>query len=149
LIGIFEALAVNRFLFLFLISICLFMISCREGRTDELSFLNPLLVKGLRRPTPPDGLTSAYDPVLQYLCVRWNPSTDPDTGREVIAYRLYLYFVYPPAEFFRREDLLEEVSMREHCFRTDTYTGMLTFVVTGYDGLAESLPSAPLVTVIP
>lgn len=125
------------------------LLSCRQGTTGELEFLNPLLVNGLRRPTAPDGLTSTYDPVLQYLCVRWNPSIDPDTEKEVPVYRLYLYFVYPPTEFFRPEDLLEEVVVREHCFETDTYIGMLTFVVTGYDGLAESLPSSPLVTVLP
>lgn len=125
------------------------LLSCRQGTTGELEFLNPLLVKGLQRPTAPDGLTSTYDPVLQYLCVRWNPSIDPDTEKEVPVYRLYLYFVYPPTEFFRPEDLLEEVVGREYCLETDTYTGMLTFVVTGYDGLAESVPSPPLVTVLP
>lgn len=134
---------------LLLTTVAFALLSCRQGTTGELEFLNPILVNGLRRPTPPDGLTSTYYLVSQYLCVRWNPSIDPDTEKEVPVYRLYLYFVYPPTEFFRPEDLLEEVVVREHCFETDTYIGMLTFVVTGYDGLAESLPSSPLVTVLP
>jgi len=124
-------------------------VSCHKGSTDQLAFLNPLLVKGVNRPTPPGGLTSIYEPVTQYLCLHWNPSIDPDTNQPVPIYRIYLYFVYPPAEFFREQDLLDEQPALDYCLHTDSYTGMLTFVVTGYDGLAESLPSEPLMIQIP
>lgn len=133
----------QAFLIVFLCSFC------RQGTTDELTFLNPLLVGGLQRPTTPDGLTSTYNASLSTLCLSWNPSIDPDTQSEVPVYRLYLYYVYPPTEFFRSEDRLDELVGREYCIDTDSYTGMLTFVVTGYDGLAESLPSEPHAAVIP
>ncbi|MBW7857248.1 MAG: hypothetical protein H3C43_02860 [Leptonema sp. (in: Bacteria)] len=124
------------------------VIGCRNP-TSQFEFLNPLLVEGLSRPTTPTGLEASYNLAFRLLCLKWNQSVDPDTNFEVPIYHLYLYFHYPPAEFYRKEDIYEEVVGRQYCIKTDDFTGLLSFVVTGYDGWAESLVSAPMHFSIP
>lgn len=116
--------------------------SCGRGNTPPLLYiLNPLLVAGGQRPSAPTGLAADYNLALDLLHLTWGPSIDPDTNRETPAYRLYLYQNYPPPAFYRSEDRLGEPVVKEDYLQTDRYTGLLTFVVTGYDGMAESLPS--------
>lgn len=124
--------------------------ACAKGDTSPLLYLlSPLLVAGGQRPSAPTDLAAEYNLVLDALHLTWGPSVDPDTGRETSAYRLYLYQSYPPAAFYRPEDRFSEPVVREDVLQTHRYTGLLTFVVTGYDGMAESLPSAPLTVRLP
>lgn len=123
---------------------------CTKGDTPPfLYILNPFLVAGSARPSPPGNLAAEYNLALDLLHLTWGPSVDPDTRRETPVYRIYAYQVYPPPAFFRPEDRVGEPVVREDYLQTDHYVGLLTFVVTGYDGLAESLPSSPLTVSLP
>lgn len=130
----------------------LLLSSCAAGhdRTPPFLFiLNPALVSGVHRPSAPTDLKYQYDPTLKSVHLTWAPSIDPDTNSPTPTYRVYLYLVYPPASFYRADDLVAEPITTEVWIDTAKYTGGLTFVVTGYDGLAESLPSSPLNVTIP
>lgn len=113
-----------------------------------LNNVSPFLVRqGGQRPSTPQNFAYTFDIAFQKLRFTWGPSIDPDFQIPVGLYRMYVYMNGPPAEYYRVQDLYAESYVNFINFDTNDFflgvpfSGNLYFVVTGYDGGTESLPS--------
>ncbi|HNJ35206.1 MAG TPA: hypothetical protein PK881_13250 [Leptospiraceae bacterium] len=112
----------------------------RAHTTPPGQFLLPLLRSGGARPTTPTNLRTRYAASISALTMDWVGSIDPDTGLPNVVYSIYAYEL-PPREYYRRQDILATTTLTSYYQSADHFTGSLYFVVTAFDGGAESLPS--------
>ncbi len=118
----------------------------KPHRVETALFLvQPWLRGGGERPTTPTNLNWSYSYLLSLLTLEWQPSVDKETGSALL-YRIYLYENGPPQEYFRPQDILTETAEPILRLGAEPFSHTLYFVVTSWDGLAESLPS-PLLKV--
>lgn len=117
--------------------------SCRKA--DEVSplyfALLPHTRAGNERPTTPMNLTASYLFPSQVIFLQWEGSTDPDFNVPVGIYKVYIYLNGTPSVYYESKNLLDETGETFYSLDSDPYTGNIHFVVTGFDGEAESLPS--------
>jgi hypothetical protein len=113
-----------------------------------LYLLIPNLRAGQARPTTPGDLTGSYDMMIPGIRLKWNPSLDPDTNQRVPFYNIYLYPDGPPQKYYENKNLYDITNRNEYIIPSAPPPTNLYFVVTGFDGLAESLPSN-IVTIRP
>ncbi len=113
-----------------------------------LNTVSPLLAReGGQRPSTPLNFACTFDIAFQKLRFTWEPSIDPDFHVPVGLYRMYVYMNGPPTEYYRIQDMYAESYVNFINFDTNDFflgipfSGNLYFVVTGYDGGTESLPS--------
>ncbi|MCE9596967.1 MAG: hypothetical protein K8S54_03280 [Spirochaetia bacterium] len=128
----------------------LVQMSCDQARTvSPAYFLLPILRGGGTRPATPTNLIAVHFLAAQTIVLNWTGSLDPDTGQPNVIYRIYGYEV-PPTIYYREQDLLDTTPLTTFSGRLEPFTGSLYFVVTAFDGAAESLPSptAKLETVL-
>ena len=112
------------------------------NEVDSLYYvLLPALKGGAERPTTPTNLTGSYLTAIRQIQLSWDASIDPDLGFPIGVYRIYLYAGGPPVEFYRVQDLFAESPVTSYVIDADPFTGNLYFLVTAFDGLAESYPS--------
>lgn len=107
---------------------------------SQAAFLIPFLRGGWTRPQAPASLTARYSPTTTTLNLNWTGSLDPETGQPNVTYNIYAYET-PPREYYRIQDLLDTTPLTSYYRQVDPFTGTLYFVVTAFDGGAESLPS--------
>ncbi len=118
--------------------------TCRQPETvPPLYFLmlQAPLAGNQGRPTRPLDLRATYEPLTQEVKLEWTASVDPDTQTSNLVYRVYLYLDGPPATYYRAQDLIDETPLTTYYLPVQPYTGSLYFVVTAFDGTAESEPS--------
>jgi len=65
---------------------------------------------------------------------------DPDTGQPNVEYNIYEYLT-PPRVYYRPEDILDKTPFTTYSIDVRPFTGTVYFLVTAFDGGAESLPS--------
>ncbi|MBL8019672.1 MAG: fibronectin type III domain-containing protein [Leptospirales bacterium] len=115
--------------------------NCDQARTvPPTYFLLPLLRGGGVRPATPTNLQAIHFLTAQTLVITWTGSLDPDTGQPNVVYRIYAYEV-PPKEYYRIQDLQGTTPLTTITARQEPFIGTQYFVVTAFDGAAESLPS--------
>jgi len=124
-------------------SLLLFSIpGCRPRRTDPLAYVVfPLLRGGLTRPEAPKNLHGNYDPFAGTITLNWSASIDPDTGRVVPVYKVYLYLNAPPQHYYLEKNLIKMTDQPTLILAANPFNYPIYFVVTAFDGWAESLPS--------
>jgi len=119
----------------------LLLVHCAPARpVSEAAFLIPFLRGGWTRPEAPRSLTARYSLSTTTLNLNWTGSLDPETGLPNVIYNIYAYET-PPKEYYRPQDILDATSLASYYRQIDPFTGTLYFVVTAFDGGAESLPS--------
>lgn len=120
------------------------MAACRQPQTipaHTFILLQAPLQGDVGRPTKVADLSAVYRPLFQEIELTWTASIDPDTGGSNLAYRVYAYTTGPPDTYYRTQDLFGETPLTSFYLSSTPYTGTLYFVVTAFDGAAESEPS--------
>ncbi|MBX7057984.1 MAG: fibronectin type III domain-containing protein [Leptospirales bacterium] len=132
-------ISLRRLLALAMVLCC----SCQQPQTTpEWQFiLAPWLIEGGGRPATPQHLSASYDPYAEAINLRWDLALDPAAGIPVYEYRIYLYLDGPPQDFYRAGDLLDRSAVNFYSVEASPFTGTLYFVVTAWNGGAESYPS--------
>ena len=118
--------------------------ACREPQTvppHGFLLLQAPLQGEAGRPAKPTDLTALFRAEVQEIELGWTGSVDPDTGASNLVYRVYYYLDGPPQEYYRTQDLLGESVLTNFYVASGAFTGALYFVVTAFDGTAESEPS--------
>lgn len=125
-----------------LISVSGLLRCAAADQTEELQFVvAPWLIQGGGRPNAPQNLRVSYNAFAQAIDLAWEPAIDPALGIPVYEYRIYLYLDAPPRDYYREGDLFDTSAVNFYSVESDPFSGALYFVVTAWNGGAESFPS--------